>query len=128
MKSFSKIHLLTIAALGFILSSFPAAAEDLAATTMDESNGDNPFAAAPLADEDLDKSRGLNLIAENDVVNASETTGVSVGNSATNNVSGSNNIDDSALNNNAGIVTVFQNSGNNNILQQSTIFNVNLSN
>lgn len=128
MTSFSKIHLLSIAALGFILFSFSASAEELAATTTDESNGDNPFAAAPLADEDLDESRGLNLITGNDVVNTSETTGVSVGSTANNNVSGNNNIDDSALNNNAGIVTVFQNSGNNNILQQSTIFNVNLSN
>lgn len=127
MKSVLRIYISVAAILGAVLCGFPASADELK-KGFDDLDSDNPFAADPVTEDDLDSSRGLNLITENDSVNLTNSTGVSAGNSATNNVSGHNSIDDSALNNNAGIVTVFQNSGNNNILQQSTILNVNLSN
>lgn len=61
-----------------------------------------------------------------DVVNDARLRGVVTGNSATDLVTGSNFISDGAFNGAAGLPIVIQNSGNNVLIQNSTIVNVQL--
>ena len=72
--------------------------------------------------EDLDKERGQGGV-DLTVLNESNVHGTLTDNVATHNISGDNIIDASAFANAAGIVSVIQNTGNNVLIQNSTIVN-----
>ena len=75
-----------------------------------------------VSDADLDVSRGEGV----DVltVNKAELDGTLDGNTATNSVNGDNVISSGAFANTSGLSTAIQNSGNNVLIQNSTIVNV----
>ncbi|HZX79598.1 MAG TPA: hypothetical protein VFE72_01420 [Lysobacter sp.] len=81
----------------------------------------DPF-ADPLAGESLDALRGGDNV--HTVTNISDVDGRVDGNTATNVVSGANLVDGGAFGNAAGLSTVIQNSGNNVLIQNSTVVSI----
>ena len=69
---------------------------------------------------------GAELQPVNLNVNQNNSTGSVSGNVATNLTTGTNNISDSAFSNSAGVPVVIQNTGNNVLIQNSTILNLQL--
>ena len=104
-------------------TSRPKEAEHLQNTPRD------PLAAATLDDAQLAKARGgAETPAPTDLhLNQNNSTGAVAGNVASQLTTGSNNISDGAFSNAAGIPIVIQNSGNNVLIQNSTILNLQLS-
>lgn len=76
--------------------------------------------ASAIDDSELDDYRGA---FSPEVLTFNQLEGVSTGNSAIGNT-GANQIDAGAFDNTTGLVNVIQNSGNNNVIQSSTILNV----
>lgn len=72
--------------------------------------------------EDLDNERGQGGV-DLTVLNESNIQGALTDNIANNNITGNNTIDTSSFANAAGIVSVIQNTGNNVLIQNSTIVN-----
>ena len=104
----------------------PAAAAADAAHSADKAKAD-PLAASVIDEGQLGASRGgAELEPVNQTVNQNNTTGAVTGNVATNLTTGSNNISDSAFSNSAGVPVVIQNTGNNVLIQNSTILNLQL--
>ena len=81
----------------------------------------NPLGITPLGNQSLAGKRGGTL-----TLNDMKLKGVVAGNSATNVVTGNNALSDGALAGSAGLSTVIQNSGNNVLIQNATIVNVQL--
>ncbi len=80
-----------------------------------------------LSNELMDDSRGGQYYIDIDSVTAtSELKGVSIGNSANNTVTGNNTLAAGALANSSGISSVIQNTGNNVLIQNSTVVNLTL--
>ena len=77
--------------------------------------------AAPVVSEDLDQIRGLGGI---DITGNSTLVAVLSDNEAANNVTGYNIIDQNSFNEASGVFSVIQNTGNNVIIQDSTIITV----
>jgi len=104
-----------------------------AAASPEASSGDGPAKADPLAasvdDGQLGTSRGGAELQSpvNLNLNQNNSTGSVSGNVATNLTTGTNNISDSAFSNSAGVPVVIQNTGNNVLIQNSTILNLQLS-
>ncbi|MFT6927963.1 MAG: hypothetical protein ACJAZP_003610 [Psychromonas sp.] len=76
---------------------------------------------APVILEDLDQVRGLGGI---DVTNNSNLVAVLSDNDATNNITGYNIISQGSFNEASGVFSIIQNTGNNVIIQDSTIITV----
>jgi hypothetical protein len=89
----------------------------------------DPLTAAVIDEAQLANMRGgADTPAPADLhVNQNNSTGTVAGNVASQLTTGSNNISDGAFANSAGIPIVIQNSGNNVLIQNSTILNLQLS-
>lgn len=95
---------------------------DVAFTGNTENNegSENTFETASIVSaEDLEENRGAFS-----PVNTSYLMATSSNNSVTNSVTGDNIISDDAFSNSSGLVNIIQNSGNNVLIQSSTIVNV----
>lgn len=82
----------------------------------------NPFGSSPLTLDALASKRGGDGVVFNDM----QLKGVVANNSASNLTTGSNAISDGAFAGSAGLSTVIQNSGNNVLIQNATIVNLQL--
>jgi hypothetical protein len=88
----------------------------------------DPLAASVIDEGQLGKARGgAELQPVNLNVNQNNSTGSVSGNVASNLTTGSNGISDSAFSNASGVPVVIQNTGNNVLIQNSTILNLQLS-
>lgn len=80
---------------------------------------------APLPTETLDSSHAKAALQIDRIqINDQNVTGVVTGNVAIDNETGDNNLTDGAFMNSAGFMTTIQNTGNNVLIQNSTIINV----
>lgn len=80
---------------------------------------------APLSEDQLDDQRArAKLEVHRVTINNQELNGVVTNNTAINNETGNNIISDGAFNSAAGFISTVQNSGNNVLIQNSTIINV----
>jgi len=79
--------------------------------------------AQPVLLDDLDNERGRGGV-DMTTLNKSNVRAYVLDNSAANSITGGNYIQDGSLRNNSGIVDVVQNSGNNVVIQNSTIVTV----
>ncbi len=77
--------------------------------------------------DELDEVRGMGGV-DSTVLNTMNVKATLTGNTATNNVTGTNIIDTSAFSGANGMFSVIQNSGNNVVIQDSTIVNVTIVN
>lgn len=84
-----------------------------------EDNKDNTFETASMSSEDLDENRGAYSPSSASYLLANSTN-----NSVNNSVTGGNVISEGAFNSSSGLVNVIQNSGNNVLIQSSTVVNV----
>lgn len=82
----------------------------------------SPF-AAPVASDALDALRG-GTDTTTTITNVSDVDGTVDGNTAVNTLSAGNVVDGGAFGNAAGLSTVIQNSGNNVLIQNSTVVSV----
>ena len=80
------------------------------------------LSGAALSDDELDVYRGEGIDVQ--TVNTAELDGNLEGNTAVNSVTGGNVISNGAFANASGLSTAIQNSGNNVLIQNSTIVNV----
>jgi hypothetical protein len=96
----------------------PAAAQ----ATGDRQNERDPLAANVIDDATLATSRG----GSDSHLDQNNSSGTVQGNVATNLTTGSNSISQGAFSNSSGIPMVIQNSGNNVLIQNSTILNLQL--
>lgn len=96
----------------------PASAQ----ATSDRRDDRDPLAANVIDDATLATSRG----GSDSHLDQNNSTGTVQGNVATNLTTGSNTISQSAFSNTSGIPMVIQNSGNNVLIQNSTILNLQL--
>lgn len=97
---------------------FPASRPAFAAGSSDQTSATlNSLAGAAVPTAQLRTMRG------GDFVVSSTNIGADTGNSANNSPTGII-VDNQAINNNTGITTVFQNTGNNALLQSSTTVNI----
>lgn len=103
-----------IAALFFVVAGL-CFAPHVASAADAAKNEEQEFAAAGIADSDLDEYRGTFSASSLSYLLATNS-----GNTITNPVSGANTISQGALSQNMGITTVLQNSGNGVIIQNST--------
>jgi hypothetical protein len=93
-------------------------------TLRDTKDTGDPLTADVLGDADLANQRG----GSETHLNQNNATGTVSGNVASQLNTGSNTISESAFSNTAGIPIVIQNSGNNVLIQNSTILNLQLTN
>jgi hypothetical protein len=77
---------------------------------------------SPVLLEDLDQERGLGGVA--DVTNNEYLDAILTNNSNTNSITGNNTIDTGSFNEASGVFSIIQNTGNNVIIQDSTIITV----
>jgi hypothetical protein len=84
----------------------------------------DPLTASVLSDTELADARG----GSETHLNQNNATGTVAGNVASQLTTGANTISESAFSNSSGIPVVIQNSGNNVLIQNSTILNLQLSN
>lgn len=98
------------------------ATASVAATTPDAATPKNPFGTTARAVDSskLDGVRGGSEVVVNDM----RLHGTVAENAAINTLSGGNYVTDGAFSNAAGLPTVIQNSGNNVLIQNATILNV----
>ncbi|KQV90146.1 hypothetical protein [Rhizobacter sp. Root1221] len=101
--------------------STPPPAEAAAPAAATPAVAPNPLGIKPLDSRSLAAKRGGSV-----TINDMKLKGVVADNSATNVVTGGNVISDGALAGSAGLPTVIQNSGNNVLIQNATIVNVQL--
>jgi hypothetical protein len=93
----------------------------------DSGKASDALAGNVIDDHQLGGARGgAELQPVNLNVNQNNSTGSVSGNVATNLTTGTNNISDSAFSNSAGVPVVIQNTGNNVLIQNSTILNLQL--
>lgn len=84
-------------------------------------------AAAPISDEALGAESGkAQLQLDKLVVNDQDLNGVLQGNVATNTANGDNTISGDSFTDSNGFVTAIQNTGNNTLIQNSTIINISM--
>lgn len=116
MKLFRRNKFLSLFSL-LLITSYTA----LADSTSDEFAIDQ---FAPVVLEDLEQERGLGGIVEMTINNDTNLDAELTGNSANNVVTGSNVIDSGSFNDASGVFSVIQNTGNNVIIQESTVITV----
>jgi hypothetical protein len=104
-----------LAAITVMILPFCAAAED---TNSSSAAPAETFSAAAVMDTELDSSRGA---FAPDTINFNNFSATNVGNSVTGGFTGNNSLTNGSFNNSNGLVNVIQNSGNNVIIQSSTI-------
>jgi hypothetical protein len=105
----------------------PAAATAANAPGATAQQPHDPLAAAVIEDSQLNNARGgAESVNANVTLNTNTSSGNVTGNVATNLTTGSNNLSDSAFSNSAGVPIVIQNTGNNVLIQNSTILNLQL--
>ena len=111
----------------FIVDARPAPSES---ALMQMAMNDTPvqeyeddFATSDVSDAELDETRGT---FSPDMLNKNVLDAISNGNSSVNTVSGANTVSAEAFSNTSGLVNLIQNSGNNVIIQSSTIVNLTL--
>lgn len=140
-KRLTHISLATLAALSWTTSviaadessaSAPPRAAAATASTVAPSSGPatpepiaarhNPFGSKPMAAAALATKRG----GDGNVFNDAQLKGVVANNQVSNTSTGMNVISDGAFAGSAGLSTVIQNSGNNVLIQNATIVNVQL--
>lgn len=121
-KIFGMVFSLVIA-----FSSLNARAEEEPQpTTTKEEDGQLLFGSSPVSDLRLDESRGTSGFNA-EVLGVSILEASSSNNSLSGNITtGHNFISDNAFGNSQGVVSLIQNSGNNVIIQSSTIVNLTL--
>lgn len=111
------------ALIGLITAASPASADDAATVSLAP-----PLAlgsAAPVSDDVLGtETAKAQIEIDKLVINDQDLNGVVQGNSAINTQSGNNSVSGEAFQDTAGFVTVIQNTGNNVLIQNSTIVNV----
>ena len=93
-------------------------------TPVEHSDAADPLTANILGDTELANQRG----GSDSHLNQNNSTGAVTGNVASQLNTGSNTISESAFSNSSGIPIVIQNSGNNVLIQNSTILNLQLAN
>jgi hypothetical protein len=80
-----------------------------------------------LSEEDLSGERGEGTLLIDDIwVTHADLDGTSMGNSVANSITGNNYIGSTAFNGANGMIGVIQNTGNNVVIQKSTIVNISL--
>jgi hypothetical protein len=114
MKYVGNIGIKRVAVLAALFSFYAAPSMAADFDTADFSN------AAVLSNNELEQNRGMNTT----IYNWAELSANVIGNTANNTVSGDNNIAANAFDGFSGLATVIQNSGNNVVVQSSTIVNV----
>jgi hypothetical protein len=115
-KLYQNIRLITLLAL-LVLCSNKAFAEDV---TVDAAIID----ATPVLLEELDQSRGLGGIVDVDVTNNASLEAELTDNAVSDSVTGYNIIDQGSFNDASGVFSIIQNTGNNVIIQDSTIITI----
>ena len=116
-KLYQNIHPLILLSLLIIISNKTSAeniAVDLAITDV-----------SPVILEDLDQIQGLGGVV--DVTNQANLGAVLSDNEANNSVTGYNIIDQGSFNDASGVFSIIQNTGNNVIIQESTIITITIS-
>ena len=102
----------------FLMSGAPAWA-DQGADLSAPDQGLSMFGSAAVADDQLDQLRGRQT-----VFNSNEVDGQLYNNEAVSNVTGSNFVTDGSFAGMSGFSTVIQNSGNNVLIQNATVLNL----
>lgn len=102
----------------FLMSGAPAWA-DQGAELFVSDQGESMLGSAAVADEQLDQLRGRLT-----VFNSNEVDGQLYNNEAVSNVTGSNFVTDGSFAGMSGFSTVIQNSGNNVLIQNATVLNL----
>jgi len=110
---YQSIHLLLLFSLLMTISN-KTSAEDVVMINV-----------APVMLEELDQIRGLGGVV--DVTNNADLRAVLTDNDANNSVTGYNIIDQGSFNDASGIFSIIQNTGNNVIIQDSTIITITIS-
>jgi hypothetical protein len=117
-------------AIGLAVASTSALSDDETASAVAPTQAAEPPAlalgnAAPISDEVLGtETAKAQIEIDKLVVNDQDLNGVVQGNAAINTQSGNNNVSGDAFQDTAGFVTVIQNTGNNVLIQNSTIVNI----
>jgi len=121
MRNKHNVFIVGVALLGVLpLSDYTRADEAAVDATQSEVQSQNPFGGQPmLDDQSLEARRGGTV-----VVNDMKLDGVVSDNQAYNLVTGGNSISGGAFADSSGMPTVIQNSGNNVLIQNATIVNV----
>tara|TARA_R110002073_G_scaffold159066_2_gene314323 strand:- start:516 stop:875 length:360 start_codon:yes stop_codon:yes gene_type:complete len=115
MGTFIKSYVLLLVSLSLPLC---------ATASSTEANNELPFSAAEtVSADDLENARGREGL-DIDTLNKMNVQATLTDNTANNNVTGSNIIDTGAFAGSGGMFSVIQNSGNNVVIQDSTIVNV----
>jgi hypothetical protein len=110
-----------------VAQSAPAGAADDKAHDKDGGKAADALSSNVIDERQLGGARGgAELQPVNLNVNQNNSNGSVSGNVATNLTTGTNNISDTAFSNSAGVPVVIQNTGNNVLIQNSTILNVQL--
>lgn len=108
------------AAIVIICLAMPIAAYGDEPAVTDEAVADTAL-GAPVAPATLDEQRGGD---ETEILNIIHIEGDVTDNTATNVVTGANNIQDGSFDNASGVMSVVQNTGANVLIQSATIVNV----
>ena len=114
---YQSIHLLLLFSLLMIISN-KTSAEDVVVDVV-------ILDAAPVMLEELDQIRGLGGVV--DVTSHADLGAVLTNNDASHSVTGYNIIDQGSFNDASGIFSIIQNTGNNVIIQDSTIITITIS-
>jgi len=117
----------SVRATRFIIAATTLLALPLAAGAAENDATSQPkeenFASAAVMDSELDSSRGAFVP---NTINFNSLSANNTGNTVIGGVTGNNFISNSSFNNSSGLVNVIQNSGNNVVIQSSTIVNMTL--
>jgi hypothetical protein len=103
----------------FLGLSGTSAWADPAAEPQLKDEGEFMLAPAAMADEQLDQMRGRQTVS-----NSNDVDGLLYNNEAVSNVTGSNFVTDGSFAGMTGFSTVIQNSGNNVLIQNATVLNL----
>lgn len=101
-----------------LMSGAPAGADQGTDLSVSD-QGESMLGSAAVADEQLDQLRGRQT-----VFNSNEVDGQLYNNEAVSNVTGSNFVTDGSFAGMSGFSTVIQNSGNNVLIQNATVLNL----
>jgi hypothetical protein len=125
-NSFANTSIGIIGVLVMLIVPFAVLADDEQVGSKDETELLTSLGEeAPLSEDQLDDQRArAKLEVHRVTINNQELNGVVTNNTAINNETGNNIISDGAFNSAAGFISTVQNSGNNVLIQNSTIINV----
>ncbi len=98
-----------------------------AESTVSITEGDTLMLEAALSEDDLAGNRGEGVAMDDMTLNEIDIDGSNHGNTVMNSVTGQNFIGNGAFNGASGMFDTIQNSGNNVLIQNATIVNINMS-